>query len=355
MKGTDKARFWERYWRQENERPALSITLVKAGREAAEPPRYLEAFEGGKAFGKTADKVARWADCREFLCEAVPYYAVSFGADDFAAFLGADLRLSADGTTSWPVRPLQSLTRAKIAFDPNGKWWTRTAEFYHVLRSRLGGSVMLAAPTLSAGLDGLAGLYGVNSLLTALLDEPEAVKEALEQINAAYTCAMKAVRELFEFDRYGSINRHGMYTEGATGVPQCDFSCMISGEMFREFALPCIRCEIAALDAAEYHLDGPGAIRHLEDLCGIRGLHTIQWVAGAGEAAEQDWTWLYRKINSLGKAVLAGGSPERVLRLQDSLRTTAAYYTVGAESRDEAERFLEAFGRIPIRRKGEPA
>lgn len=245
------------------------------------------------------------------------------------------------------MRPLTSLKDARIAFDPNGKWWTRTVEFYEILRKTLGDRLVIAAPTLSAGLDGLAGLYGVNNLLDDLIDEPEEVQEALEKINQAFTDVMKEVRKVFEFDKYGSINRHGMYVQGSIGVPQCGFSCMISGEMFREFALPCIRHEMSELTYAEYHLDGPGNVRHLEDLCTLDKLHTVQWVAGAGEAAEQDWTWLYQKINSLGKAVLYNGNPGSVLRLQQTLQTNAAYYTVWVNTEDEAKRFLEDLAKIP--------
>lgn len=122
---------------------------------------------------------------------------------------------------------------------------------------------------------------------------------------------------------------------------------MISGEMFREFALPCIRHEMSELTYAEYHLDGPGNVRHLEDLCTLDKLHTVQWVAGAGEAAEQDWTWLYQKINSLGKAVLYNGNPGSLLRLQQTLQTNAAYYTVWVNTEDEAKRFLEDLAKIP--------
>lgn len=343
-------RHWRRFWQRQNALPIVSIVLPRPGVEAQEPPRYLEAFGGGASFRAVADKVARWYETHLFLEDAVPYYNLSFGADDFAAYLGAELELSADGTTSWARHTLPTLRHARIAFDPNGKWWQRTAEFYRVLRATLGDSVMISAPTLSAGLDALAGLYGGTELLYALVDEPDMVHDALAQVNAAYTAIIGAVRELFEYDKYGSITRHGMYIDGCVGVPQSDFSYMISGEHFREFALPCIAHEIAALDYAEYHLDGPGNLRHLEALCAIDKLHTVQWVAGAGEPARQDWTWLYRKIIDLGKAVILGGSASAVLSMQSELRTSQAYYQVSVSNADEAREFIDRLAAIPIRR-----
>ena len=266
--------------------------------------------------------------------------------EHFAAYIGADLKLADDGTTSWPNHILDSLENVNIRFDPSGKWWTKTVEFYHVLRRTLGDDVMIAAPTLSAGLDGLVGLYNAQDLIITMIDEPELVKEALAQINTAFTEIIKEVRRVFEFDKYGSINRHGMYVNGSIGVPQCDFSCMISSEMFREFALDSIAHEMSELDYAEYHLDGPGAIHHLEDLCTLEKLHTVQWVAGAGNAQKQDWTWLYQKIVSLGKAVLTGGNTSSVLALQNVLHTKSAYHKVSCQTRDEAERFMEELEKI---------
>lgn len=53
-----------------------------------------------KKFQQVADKLARWYESHRFLADAIPYYALSFGSDDFAAYLGADLKLAPDGTTS---------------------------------------------------------------------------------------------------------------------------------------------------------------------------------------------------------------------------------------------------------------
>lgn len=330
---------WRDFWTGGNKRPVYAITIPKNGKEPAPFPPYLAGFNG--EYQAVADRLAEWVESCEFYGGAIPRFNLSFGSDDFASFLGADLRIINENTaeaTSWPSHTLTTLKDAKIAFDPNGKWWSRAVEFHDVLKRTLGESVMIAAPTISAGLDGLVGLYGANNLLTDLADEPELVKDALCQINAAYTEVLLAMDTVFEFGRYGSINRHGMYTAGRINVPQCDFSCMISPAMFEEFAIPSLVHEFSLLDAGEYHLDGPDAIRHLDRIAEIPGLKVIQWVPGVGEAAAMDWTSLYHKIVSLGKGLILGGTAEAMEAAQRAYRTPNMFLSIyGVKSPMEAE------------------
>lgn len=128
-----------------------------------------------------------------------------------------------------------------------------------------------------------------------------------------------------------------MYSRGRINVPQCDFSCMINPEMFREFAVPYLREEMRRLDAADYHLDGPGAIGHLEALCEIDELDVIQWQPGAGNAENQDWSWLYRRIDSLGKGQIRLGGAEQFRRYCQENRNRKLFFCLSAGSRAEVE------------------
>lgn len=132
-----------------------------------------------------------------------------------------------------------------------------------------------------------------------------------------------------------------MYAPGRITVPQCDFSCMIGSAMYEEFVLPYLRREIAVLDGSEYHLDGPDAIKHLEAICSIQKLGVIQWVAGAGEAETKDWTWLYDKIDGLGKGTILSGTPAEVEAQWRKYRSRRLYFYLCASARSEVETWLE--------------
>ncbi len=201
---------------------------------------------------------------------------------------------------------------------------------------------MIAPPALTAGLDAFVALRGANHLLYDLVDSPKDVHDILSQINKAYKEVLLAFEELFEYEKFGSITRHGMYCKGRIGIPQCDFSCMLSPDMFEEFAAPSLVYEMSLLDAVEYHLDGPGALHHLERLCKMDKLDIIQWVAGAGDAQCMDWTFLYSKIVELGKGLVLGSSRNDIIKKCRSFPTRKLFFHLyGIDNIDQAERLLE--------------
>jgi len=126
-------------------------------------------------------------------------------------------------------------------------------------------------------------------------------------------------------------------------MPQCDISCVISPEHFREFAVPALRCEMALLDAVVYHLDGPGALIHLPAILELAEIDAVQWVAGAGEPGERDWTDLYREIAATGKGLTVNainGGGAKVRALSRALGTSRIFFRTAVASRAEGEALL---------------
>ncbi|MDK1030432.1 MAG: hypothetical protein QGD94_00320 [Planctomycetia bacterium] len=334
----DACAMWEAFWKGENRRPLISAVVPKPGVEPVVKPPYAAGADGN--FEPVIDQLLTWAATHEFLFEAVPFFYLEFAADHFATLLGADLTFSAGQQGGWPVHIIDDFEEAQIKFRPDGKWWQRTAAFARALRKRCDGKLLIASNTLTANLDALMALRGAQGLLWDMVERPEAV-HALEQVTRAHGEILDALAELLDYNTCGSINRHGMYCRGRINVPQADMSCMISPAMFADFVLPYLRREMANLDAVEYHLDGPDALKHLEALCLIEELDIIQWVPGAGEAETQDWTGLYEKIDALGKGQILGGKPEQFRRLLRKLKSPKLFFGLDVASRDEAERFVE--------------
>ena len=326
---------WERFWRGENSRPAVAAVVPKLGVTQVSKPAYASGAQ--EDFEPIIDQLLAWAQTHEFLADAIPFYYLEFAADHFASLLGADLKFSETEPGGWAVAFIQDLEHAEIHFDRNGYWWRRTVEFAEALRARCDGKLLIASNTLVANVDALAAVCGAQHVLIAMVENPGAVHAALRQIDQAHEDILEALGELLDYDRFGSINRHGMYSAGRINVPQCDFSCMISPEMFSEFVVPYLNREMKRLDAVEYHLDGPDAVKHLEALCEIEELDLVQWISGAGEAEHPDWTDLFDRVDALGKGQIRSRGADTVSQLWRRYRTRKLFFNLQAESRAEVE------------------
>jgi len=335
---------WIAYWNGESDRPLVASVVPKSGVTPVDQPAYTSGFSGD--FEPLIDQVFAWARTHEFLGEAIPFYYLEFGPDHFSSFLGADMRAHEDsGATSWLVPFVDDYYDARIEFRADSYWWRRTVDFIRALRAAFDGKLLIAGPTLVAGLDCLAAIRGQELLAMDLVTQPDAVKRALADVRKAYSEILDALALELDYATWGSINRHGFYSPGRTNVPQCDFSCMISGEMFAEFELPCLAHETEQLDHSCYHLDGSGAIRHLEAVCSLPRMHAIQWVPSSGRDSQRDWMDLYRKIDSLGKGQVLGGNAARIEYMTSELKSNQLYFR-GGMPRDQLDCLLLSLERM---------
>jgi 5-methyltetrahydrofolate--homocysteine methyltransferase len=87
---------------------------------------------------------------------------------------------------------------------------------------------------------------------------------------------------------------------------QCDFSAFLSPKWFKRFALPDIISQAEQLDYCMYHLDGPDALKHLDDILSVPSITGIQWVPGAGRELNCDdhWMPIYKKIQAAEKNLI---------------------------------------------------
>ncbi|HXK44985.1 MAG TPA: hypothetical protein PL060_03455, partial [bacterium] len=124
----------------------------------------------------------------------------------------------------------------------------------------------------------------------------------------------------------------GFYSEKNFGVVQADFICMMSPEMFRKFVLPALEEEIEYYDYSYFHLDGPGALKHLDDILSIKKLSVLQWQPGDGQKPNFQWLEILKKAQKAGKAVHVFGNSmqpltaEIVKKLHKELDPTLVVY-----------------------------
>jgi len=332
---------WDSFWEGTNNRPLVWMISPKKGVKTRPKPHLYRCTFGN--YNEVIDEALAWGASHDFLCDTIPFFPVSFAADHFSALLGAELKAHPDSpNTIWPVPFIKDLDEAEICFRKDGEWWQRTLEVIRAFRQRCDGKLIISACHLQGGLDCLCALRGTNELLMDLVMAPDKVKKVLRDIDKALYEVREAVDEELGMQKYGSLTRHGMYSRGSIDVPQCDFSAMISPQMFEEFAMPSLRNQCEQLEVAEYHLDGPDAIKHLEVVCSIDKVKIIQWVAGAGNAVLQDWTDLYKHIDSLGKGQVMGASKERMIAMWQDFQSSQLFFHAEVhDTPEEAQRFMD--------------
>ena len=339
---------WLNFWQNDTiSRPLIAATIPKEGYAPIEKPRPEQSrFDD---CDKVIDQLLGWAESHEFLAEAMPFYSIYFAADHFAALLGAELLFHPDNPlVGWVEAYVKDWDDTELRFKPEGQWWAKTVERIRAFRKRCDGKLLIAGPPLGSGLDCLSAIRGPENLLMDLVTVPEKVKGALEQLSIAFEEIVGALSKELAIEQYGDIARHQMYTpSGKVHICQCDFSCMISPEMFQEFQVPCLKKEAALTSITEYHLDGPDAIRHLEAICQIEGIDIIQWQPGAGEALEKDWSDLYRRIGSLGIGQVLGQSElglisdyEFIKKMWKELPGNKLFFVVEASSRKQVDALI---------------
>jgi len=124
---------------------------------------------------------------------------------------------------------------------------------------------------------------------------------------------------------------------------QCDYSAMLSPDMFGEFVKPSLQREAQFLDKSVYHWDGPNEIPHLDHLLDIDELTAIQWTAGDGQnnVIHPEWYPLFHRIQDKGKGlVLLNANPKYLPQLMDEFSPKGVYLGFMCDAEEEADYWL---------------
>lgn len=331
--------YWDSFWA--GDLPALCVVVPKdPANPVAKPPLGITRKTDIDAL---CDQLLAWEQNNHFLGGAIPFYCVYlFDAYNILGlFLGGQVEGVGDSYHMIPF--VDDLDSAEIHFDPDAEVAHRLRKIVDQIRDRVGEKILISGQSISANLDTLEAIRGSERLLVDLIDNPAGVHRCLDLVDQAAAEELAFFAELYDYETYGCIARHGMYHRGLVSVPQCDFGYMIGPDHFREFAYPYLSREFARLDGVCYHLDGVGNLPNLELLCSDENLHIIQWVAGAGQEGK-DWSWLIPKIDQLGKGQLLGGTMERFDHMVESRQSPWLYWMGRSESVEEVNARLKDIG-----------
>jgi hypothetical protein len=322
------------------------IVLVTAPRP--DVPRVAGSNYRDMVFGDVDDIIRRAltnAEATYWGGEAVPAFYVSFGPDEIAAICGAGLGWHEDyGDTNWSIPCVEQWEDSlPIAMQENHPLWQRMLATFRRASELLEGKMLVTGPDLHTNMDLLSGLRGPQRLCMDLIERPEAIDRAMADARAVFRKLWSAVLEAGRQDERGHCAQ--FYSMEGAAILQCDFCCMIGPSMFRRWVLPALEEEAGIVRHAYYHWDGPGAIAHTADLCASKGLHTLSYVPGDGHGSHLQYLDLFKRVQSLGKAVHVWGSQDEVKMAHRELRPEKAMYTTWAASEADARALLDWFVR----------
>ncbi len=309
------------------------------------------------------------------MADMLPVANTQLGPGSLAAILGGVFEGGEDTIWIHPRPVVDGSPADDITFDPNHPNYLLHKELLKACKRKAQGHYYVGMPDLMEGLDVLAALKGTDQVLLDTVMQPEVLERQIQQINDIY---FQVFDELYDIIREGDEMAFCYFSSWAPGKMsklQSDISTMISTDDYRRFVQPFIREQCQKIDYTLYHLDGVGAMHHLDALLEIEELNAIQWTPGVGEpqGGSPKWYDLYRRILAAGKSVMAcwvtldelrplldniGGDGVHIemdfhneREVEQALRIVEEYESLPAPSKrrkreDEADRRVEEIIRI---------
>ena len=342
-------------WAGKLDRPIISITLNGYDPGRAAPNLPAQGFHSFYDRSVSAEAIVdRWDyDLRQqrFFGDAFPTTCPNFGPGVVAAFLGAELR-NGENTVWFHPREERAVTDLRLTLNRQDDWYQRVESLLRASSERWRGAVQVGMVDLGGMLDLVATFRPGEKLLLDLYDHPDEVKRLTWEAHEAWWQSFAALNQVLKPINPGYSCWTPIFSAAPFFLLQCDFSYMISREMFDEFVKPELAASCKRLTNPFYHLDGPGALAHLDSLLSIPELKGIQWVPGAGAPDVTHWPEVYRKIRAAGKLIQVWTEQtEHGLRvvdiLADQLGSAAGLIVIGCgprEQEDETLALLRKYG-----------
>jgi hypothetical protein len=279
---------------------------------------------------------------RAFIGDDLPIVFPNLGPEVFSAFYGCPLHFG-DYGTSWTDPILFDWADVeKIRFDWESTWLAKLHEMTDVLLA-VGKDMFIVGMTdWHPGGDALAAFRDPQNLAMDMLEHREEVKALLRRITDDYYKIYDIFYEKLRNAGQPITSWTPLISEGKYYIPSNDFSIMVSKAMFDEFFLPGLTEECQFLKRSIYHLDGPGALRHLDSILAIRELNALQFVPGEGNNVFTRWVQVYQKAQAAHKGVQVGCTVAELPQVMETLNPRGLYLIVnGVTTRTEAENILK--------------
>jgi hypothetical protein len=326
------ARRYEAWWAHDLlDRP---IFIGAANTNPARPiTRRLEVIEQPEQWF-----AAKLADLRQLhrVGDALPHIRADFGPVLLGGMLGGRIEFGADTTWTHAFIDDQWSNAPDWALREDNRWWRLLQELAQRVAADAPGCYLVCTPDLGGSADVLLNLRGSSQLCMDVVERPQQVQAAVDAIYPAWRKAYMRLYDIVLSQGAGLIHWLGLWSDSPYMIPACDFNSMIGPREFERLFLPDIARQAATTDRAVFHLDGPGAARHIDALLDVPEIQAIQFTPGAGTPSALAWVDMFRRIQQRGRSVLIVCPAHEVLELCAALHPAGLALLVDGPHNPEA-------------------
>jgi hypothetical protein len=291
------------------------------------------------------DRPERWFEeslanlrAKAFLGDALPRIRVDFGPVLTGALLGAKTEFRSETTWTRAFINDDWSNAPEWRIDEENPFWKLLLRLTEMTAEDARGRYLVCTPDLGGSADVLLNLRGSEGLCIDALVKPDVVKDAVDRIYPLWHRAFSEGYRIALGRGAGLVHWIGLWSNEPYMIPACDFNYMIGPREFERICLGDIAREVETVGRAVFHLDGPGATRHIDALLEIPQLTAIQYVIGAGALSALPWLDMYRKIRAKGRSIVVECPPAEILTILDELGPEGLLFMpVGGEGWDHID------------------
>jgi hypothetical protein len=252
--------------------------------------------------------------------DALPYIRADFGPVLLGGLLGGAVEFGADTTWTHAFIDDGWTNAPDWVLHEDNRWWRLLQQLTHRVAEDAIGRYLVCTPDLGGSADVLLNLRGSAPLCMDVIEQPARIDAAVQAIYPSWRKAITRLYDIALGQGAGLIHWLGLWSNQPYMIPACDFNFMIGPREFERLFLPDIAHQAATVRRAVFHLDGPGAARHIDALLDVPDIQAIQFTPGSGTPSALAWVEMFRKIQRRGRSVLVICPPGEVLALCEALR-----------------------------------
>ncbi|MHB0997944.1 MAG: hypothetical protein ACYC27_01755 [Armatimonadota bacterium] len=324
------------------DRPVVYMTLPK------EKPDY--PYPAAKTHSTIRERwmdgeyLAEWTAAgvmnTHYLGDALPLAWPNLGPEVFSGFFGCDMEYG--DVTSWAIPNLTDWADVdKIKFSTDNFYWKKVMEMTDAFLHYGKGKFYTGITDLHPSGDALAAFRDPAQLCIDLIEYPNEVKKLLEYVTDTFIDVYNTFYEKIRSNNQAITCTLASVSTKKWYIGCNDFSYMISKKMFDDIFLPQQIREFRNYEACMYHLDGLGAMRHLDSLLELPEVTAIQFVPDDCQNPAK-WIDVYKKIQDAGKGIqLFFVKAEEIDFFMDNLHPEGIWmWVTGVKDTDHADAIL---------------